>query len=69
MAKKRQANKLKNQQDRENAKAQATPNKDKNDNEDRVTQHIAKGKASHPSQVKNSKNGLRIARTPKDYTF
>ena len=37
MTKKRQADVLKKQQDRENAKAQATVNKDKNDNEDRVT--------------------------------
>ena len=42
---------------------QAKANKDKSDNATRPRSHKPKGKASHPDQIKSSKNGRRMART------
>ena len=66
MTKKRQADLLKKQQEKDRAKAQAEANKDKPDNANRPRAHKSKGKASHPDQIKSSKKGRRTARTHND---
>ena len=66
MAKKRQADILKKQQEKDKAKVQAEANKDKPDNANRPRAHKSKGKASHPDQIKSSKKGGRTSRTHND---
>ena len=63
MTKKRQADLLKKQQEKDRVKAQAEANKDKPNNANRPRAHKSKGKASHPDQIKSSKKGRRTART------
>ena len=63
MTKQRQAKVLKKQQEKDRAKTQAKENKDKRDDANRPRLHKTKGKASHPDQIKRSKNGSRTART------
>ena len=62
MTKKRQADVLKKQQEKDKAKAQAAANKDKPDNTNRPRTHRFQGKASHPDQIKNSNKGRKTAR-------
>ena len=62
MTKKRQADVLKKQQEKDKAKAQAAANKDKPDNTKRLRPHRSKGKASHPDQIKSSNKGRKTAR-------
>ena len=74
LTKQRQAQLLKNQQEKERAKAQALENRDKVDKtnnktnrptaqpEDNLRTQKYKGKVSHPDQVKNSRKGKRTPR-------
>ena len=62
MTKKRQADVLKKQQEKDKAKAQAAANKDKPDKTNRPRSHRSKGKASHPDQIKSSNKGRKTAR-------
>ena len=54
MSKKRQADVLEKQQEKDKVKAQAAANKDKPNNTNRPRSHRSKGKASHPDQIKSS---------------
>ena len=60
--KKRQADILKKQQEKDKAKVQAAANKDKPNKTYRPRSHRSKGKAYHPDQIKSYNKGRKTAR-------
>ena len=62
MTKKRQADILKKQHEKDKVKAQVAANKDEPDNTNRPRSHRSKGKASHSDKIKSTNKGRRTAR-------